>query len=245
MDKKIQCIDGGFKQTLDMLPGIWCIIDMESRFVYYNNEFAVLGCIENLCSDFLIGKTGESIPKGHGNSADHFWSTDGLIIESKKMQKLLHCFQIQNDNWVIMEIDKKPILNSDNEVEAVILKFTDKSTDKSLDLALAVASHHKDKINLTQNIPYLINLDKSLTKISLKPKESECLFYLTRGFSYKNIAELQKVSYRTVVNHVNKIRIKFDASTTDDLISKTFFSGYSIPIPKNVFSQRIVIILPC
>lgn len=181
MNKKIQCVDSSFKQTLDMLPGIWCIIDIESRFVYYNHEFAVLGCIDSLCEDFLLGKTGDAIPKGHGSSADHFWSTDGLIIDSKSLQKLLHCFQIQNGDWIIMEIYKKPIFNSDNEVEAVILQFTDKSSDKSLDLALAVANNHKDKINPTQNLPFLINLDKSLTKINLKPKESECLFYLTRG----------------------------------------------------------------
>jgi PAS domain-containing protein len=45
------------KQTFDLLPGIWCIVDSESRYIYYNQAYALLVGLADKPEGYLYGKT--------------------------------------------------------------------------------------------------------------------------------------------------------------------------------------------
>ena len=242
-DREIECTKFNFKQCLDLLPGIWCVVDRHSRFIYYNKAYAELAGIEHLPADFLLGKTRESIPANEHGSTGVFWFTDRMVISSKKKISALHCIQVDDGNWRVLQVDKQPVLNSANEVEALIFQFIDQTANQTLDLALAIEKQHQSAEIYEINGCVLLCTSKFQQQIDLKPKESECLFYLSRGFPYKQIALMQNVTYRTIVDRIERLKIKFGVSTTTQLISKALIGGHYKHIPKNVFHKSMVIVL--
>jgi len=225
---------------------MWCVVDTASRIIYcnknYNNILCNLVGIEPHNNDLFIGKTHEDIIKNKLLFKDNFFVSDRMVIESKTMVSLLYCLQKSNLEWIVLQADKNPILNVDGEVEAIMFHITDQTAARSLDLALAISKEVKIDKTSDRAASVLININNMKKTVELKTKESECLFYLTRGFSYKEIARKQKVSYRTIVDQVYRLKNKFDASTTSDLITKSIASGYINALPSDLFQRPMLII---
>lgn len=230
-----------FKQTFDLLPGIWCIVDTESRYIYYNQAYAELVGVADEPPGYLDGKTVADMHCRAAECAPIFWQEDALVKSTKKMIRVLNSIQMADGLWKVLQIDKQPVLNAQGEVTAIIFHLIDQSANHMLDLALSVAKNNPTNPAVPTGI--LINLGLLQKRIELKPKESECLFYLSRGFSYKEIAKIQGITYRTVVDHIERLKLKFDAPTTDDLISKALANGYPGSVPQHYFDQQISIIL--
>lgn len=229
------------KQTFDLLPGIWCIVDDASRYIYYNQAYAELVGVADKPLDYLLGKTVAAMHCQAAKCAPIFWQEDALVKSSKKMVCVLNAIQMADGLWKVLQIDKQPIINQAGEVEAIIFHLIDQSANHMLDLALSIAK----EISPDEQAPngVLININNKLDKIELKPKESECLFYLSRGFSYKEIAKVQGITYRTVVDHIERLKLKFNAVTTTDLISKALAIGFPGAVPQRYFNQQISVIL--
>jgi DNA-binding CsgD family transcriptional regulator len=229
------------KQILDLLPGMWCVVDTSSRYTYYNQAYAGLVGVADKPMDYLIGKTVANMICKAADCAPIFWQADALVRDSKKMVRVLNVIQMANGLWTILQIDKQPVLNANGEVEAIIFHLIDQSSNHMMDLALSIAKETKP----TETVPngILINISKISEKVELKPKESECLFYLSRGFSYKEIAKIQDVSYSTIVDHIERLKVKFKAPTTGELINRALAAGYPGSVPQRYFEQQISIIL--
>jgi DNA-binding CsgD family transcriptional regulator len=229
------------KDTLDLLPGIWCVVDINSCYIYYNHAYAVLVGIADKPPGYLYGKTVADMHCRAAECAPIFWQEDALVKSSKKMVRVLNTIQMADGLWKVLQIDKQPILNAEGEVEAIIFHLIDQSANHMLDLALSIAKETPIDKNAPNGV--LINIGSLVGKIELGPKESECLFYLSRGFSYKEIASTQGISYRTVVDHIERLKLKFNAPTTADLISKALAAGYPGSVPQCYFKQQLSIIL--
>ena len=228
------------KLTFDLLPGIWCIVDTQSQYVYYNRAYAELVGVGHKPLDYLLGKTVAAMLCNAAKCAPLFWEEDHLVISSKKMVRVLNAIQMADGLWKVLQIDKQPIINTYGDVEGIIFHLIDQSANHLLALALSIAK----ETPLDKSKPgTLVNLGSTPEDIKLKPKESECLFYLTRGFSYKEIAAAQDITYRTVVDHIERLKLKFKAVTTTDLISKALAAGYPGSVPQRYFNQQISIIM--
>ncbi len=221
------------------------MVDTHSRYTYYNPAYATLVGVADKPRDYLIGKTVADMHCKAAQCASIFWEEDALVKRSKKMVRVLNSIQMADGLWKILQIDKQPILNVEGEVEAIIFHLVDQSANHMLDLALSIAKTHKPNQEMPNGL--LINISALPEKIDLKPKESECLFYLSRGFSYKEIAKFQDIAYRTVVDHIERLKLKFKATTTEDLINRALTAGYPGSVPQRYFEQQLSIILspPC
>ena len=62
-------------------------------------------------------------------------------------------------------------------------------------------------------------------------RESECLFFLIRGFPIKSIARKMGVSEKAVDAFSAKVRIKLSCTTKADLVEKIFNDGVLGVIP--------------
>jgi DNA-binding CsgD family transcriptional regulator len=229
------------KSVFDLLPGTWCIVDRQSRYIYYNQAYAELVGVAAQAPGYLDGKTVADMHCRAAECAPIFWQEDALVKSTKKMIRVLNTIQMADGLWKVLQIDKQPILNAEGEVTAIIFHLIDQSANHMLDLALSVAKEAPLNNALPNGI--LINLSSLVKKIDLKPRESECLFYLSRGFSYKEIAKAQGITYRTVVDHIERLKLKFDALTSADLIRKALASGYPGSVPQRYFDQQLSIIL--
>lgn len=56
--------------------------------------------------------------------------------------------------------------------------------------------------------------------MNLTSRQEECLHYLTKGMTMKQIARILGVSDRTVEHHIEVVKMKFDCQTKADLILK-------------------------
>jgi PAS domain S-box-containing protein len=229
------------KQTFDLLPGIWCIVDTQSRYLYHNRAYTQLVGTANEPADFLYGKTVADMHCRAAECAPIFWQEDALVKSTKKMVRVLNTIQMADGLWKVLQIDKQPILDIAGEVIAIIFHLIDQSANHMLDLALSIARDTPIDKNSPHGI--LVHTGHNQSDIELKPKESECLFYLSRGFSYKEIAKVQGITYRTVVDHIERLKLKFNVTTTANLISKALATGYPGSVPQRYFHQQISIIL--
>jgi DNA-binding CsgD family transcriptional regulator len=187
------------KQTLGLLPGIWWMVDPQSRYIYYNQSYAELVGHADKPLSFLIGKTVADMNCNAAACAPIFWQEDALVKSTKKMVRVLNAIQMADGLWKVLQIDKQPILNANGEIESIIFHLIDQSANHMLGLALSIAK--ATPLSKTSPNGVLINIVNMHDQVDLKPKESECLFYLSRGFSYKEISQIQNVAYRTVVDH--------------------------------------------
>jgi DNA-binding CsgD family transcriptional regulator len=237
----LECLDYDLKKTLNTLPGIWCVVDNKSRYVFYNKAFRIFFEVDQLEEDFLIGKTRDKLPDNINKPIERFLYTDKMALKSKKDVRAIHTYIGKNREWVVVEVIKRPILNCNGEVEAIVIRYIDQTSNHHLDLAMAIAKKVHQQNNESLGVKILILNNKKCMK--LKPKESECLFYIMRGVSYRQISEVQKVSYRTVVEQVQRLKLKFNASTRGDLLIKALSSACFINAPASMFNKSKQLIL--
>lgn len=80
--------------------------------------------------------------------------------------------------------------------------------------------------NKVNGILALVKIDSKipLSNISdertISKRELQCLYYLTKGFSLKQIAHVLKISPRTVEHHINSTKSKLNCYHRSDLIEK-------------------------
>jgi DNA-binding CsgD family transcriptional regulator len=60
----------------------------------------------------------------------------------------------------------------------------------------------------------------------LSPRQQECLFFMTRGKTAKEIGKMLGCSHRTIETHIDHIKSKFQCSTKGELIEKAFENGF-------------------
>lgn len=231
------------KEAYDLLPGIWCVVDAKSRYLYYNTAYAKLVGVADQPADYLLGKTVADMNCNAAACANLFWEADAKVIATKRMVQVLHSIQMANGQWTVLQIDKQPVLDEQGEVCAIIFHLIDQSANHMLDLALSVAEE-KAKKSADSPGARLVNLSNQSLKVELKPKESECLFYLIRGYSYKEIASIQNITYRTVVDHIERLKSKFNVNTSNELITRALVAGHPGAVPQRYFEHQLSIILP-
>lgn len=66
------------------------------------------------------------------------------------------------------------------------------------------------------------DLQFGLNDIDLSKRQSECLYYLTKGMSIKQIAKKVNLSPRTVSHYLDAVKIKLNCTRRSDLIEKVF-----------------------
>lgn len=58
------------------------------------------------------------------------------------------------------------------------------------------------------------------TGVRITKRQNECLYYLVKGMTMKQIAAALKLSPRTIEHYIENLKIKFDCSSRIDLIAK-------------------------
>jgi DNA-binding CsgD family transcriptional regulator len=225
-------------EAIDLLPGAWCLMDPKSRYLHYNFAYLKMIGAEHLSRYDLIGKTVADMPCNAASCAELFWEEDDEVRRTKKTVTVLNTIKMKNDQWWVIQINKCPILNERNEIEAILFNFIDHSNNNFLDLALQINKNLKHEHTAKAQI----KIKRKSQIVSLGIKESEVLFYLARGISYKEIAAMQNVAYSTIIDHVERIKNKFHAATLEELIKNALSNGYPHGLPQALFDKQFSII---
>jgi DNA-binding CsgD family transcriptional regulator len=81
-----------------------------------------------------------------------------------------------------------------------------------------------DKVDLHQ----LITADEC--PVNITPRESDCLYWLLKGCSAKEIAKVKCLSPRTIEQHVDSLKKKFGCKTSLELVSNLFHEHHNFSL---------------
>jgi DNA-binding CsgD family transcriptional regulator len=146
----------------------------------------------------------------------------------------LYCYN--NDDWKIILAEKYTLKDENNNAVALVSHISDLTHSNVVDINkfISLTSNNKYSQLPKQQGGYLIGHDSM--QIPLSTRQSECLFFLVRGKTIKEIAQILRLSSRTVEIYVEQLKVKFGCQRKSDLIARSIASGYINNIPESLFN---------
>lgn len=220
---------------IEQLTGLFVVMDLESRFLVMNKT--ALDWCDFKSYDDMKGETYYNIPCKIAENHEAFVKQDELTRERSTALRILGYYCYAHNEWKILFGEKYQLKNKNNELIATVSHFNDITNYNLIDLSKLLnitTDKNLSKIYKKQT-GYILEdcyLDFSLTK-----RQSECLFFLMRGKTSKEIAKILNVSFRTVEIYIDQVKHKLNCSKKSDLIEKAMAYGYMNIIPNSLFEN--------
>jgi DNA-binding CsgD family transcriptional regulator len=147
---------------------------------------------------------------------------------------ILGYFCYANDDWKVIFGKKYLVKNQNGQILALVSHFNDITNynlinlNKILDITI---NRYSVKVSRRQ-VSYV--LDDNYSEVSLSKRQSECMFFLLRGKTAKDIAKILNLSPRTIEDHIDQIKLKLNCTTKSELLEKAIAYGYMNIIPKSL-----------
>jgi DNA-binding CsgD family transcriptional regulator len=168
---------------------------------------------------------------------DVYIAQNQSLIAHNTELSILGYYCYANDDWKII-FGKKYILKDQNDkILALVSHFNDITRYNIVDLNKFLEitiGKHSVKINRKQ-VSYVLN--DTYHETLLSKRQSECMFFLLRGKTAKDIAKILRLSPRTVEEYIDQIKSKLNCNTKSDLIEKAIQLGYINIIPKSLLEK--------
>ena len=221
-------------QIFARLPGLVLWIDSNRKNLGLNEAHAkVLGYkrVED-----ALGKTTFDIPCKAVELAETFFGHQAEVINlgvSKKLFGII-CF---SDEVRAMVTAKKPLVNPQGAIVGAFIQsfeFTGINILNSANL-LAQLDLKKRPSGFLNQFEYEV-IEEGFCK-ELTQREFECLFFLMRGKSSKEIGRFMKISNKTVDHHIEHIKTKLGCKTRSEIICKAFEGGFFEMVTPSIIRQ--------
>ncbi|MBU2710805.1 helix-turn-helix transcriptional regulator [Zooshikella harenae] len=238
----MQKVDPKLARFFDQLPGAWGCKDAESNFMYANEDYARLIGLNHHFD--IIGRTDFDMPCETVNCAEQFRRQDQQVIGANKKLRILDIHPFAGGEWKAYIFTKTPLLDDNDYIMGTIFHGADITSASTVELGsllgrIQMGAAQGD--SLVSQSSYI--LDKSYGAVKLTERQSECLFYLIRGKTAKEIAQILGLSMRTIEIYINQLKTKFNAQSKADLIDQSISMGYLALIPERLFCQQLSITL--
>lgn len=206
------------KTQSQQLPIIYMIKDKNSRFQFMTNIAAQHTGSQS--GDELINRTTADLNCEAANFADDFEHYESLCRYQRSETLLLSLIHSAKGAEISL-ISNKPIINENGVLEG---------TETWAQILPSAAS--LDKIIQTyQHVPLDESRNPASDSKTLTLREQECVYYLTKGFTFLEIGTKLFISPRTVETHVANIKKKLSVKTRAELIVRACEMGYLIINP--------------
>lgn len=237
-----QPLDFNLEVLSDYMPGAF-LWKKDLNSVYMETNAACANLFGFRRKRDISGFVDEEIPCKIAEFAEVFRQQDQRVISSGKPLKILEIHPCASEQWKVMLNTKNPLRNSGGDIVgtfAYCLDITQEMSQIATILArLGVQHYSKGKIAQGSFL-----LDQSGLEIELTKRQAECLFYLIRGKTFKQIAQALKVSPRTVEDHIEQLKLKFACQNKSELVETAIQQGFINVLPPNLFSQSVSQALP-
>lgn len=206
------------------------IIDQSPGFMgWKNRDLTYAGCNANLatmlglqCPDNIVGLTDRDL-RDFTEESYQFHHHNDLLALSGKTVHCLHQSTTFNGEG-LFTIIKKPLIDNEKKIIGIIYHCTPMQTTASLSMM------QQDKRNLVAMPAANIN--------KLSAREMECLFYVLRGKTLKEIAIMLQLSRRTIETYFENIKNKFGCTNKTELLVQAISKGYMNIIPDNLIESQ-------
>lgn len=217
---------------VNQMSGLFLVMDKNSRFILANKVAANWTGFKS--SDSMLGKTYHDMLCKASEQHDIFKNQDTLTRNRDKHVKIVGYYQYA-DKWQLVFGEKYPLRDNEGNLVGTVSHFNDVTNCNLIDLSKFLKiSQHGDSIKLgREQNGYLV--EDHYPDITLPGRQSECLFFLLRGKTAKDIGKILGLSYRTVEGHIEQIKNKFQCSSKSELVEKAISYDYMNIIPEGLF----------
>ena len=195
------------------LPIIYMLKDKNSRFQFMTDIAAQH--TGSASSSELINLTASDLKCDAADFADDLKHYDNMCMYQRSEVMLLSLIQSAMGARISL-ICNKPIINEKNEVEGV--ETWAQILPNAPGLEKIIQGYHDiisdDAGQQSPEMPFLTM------------REQECIFYVTKGFTFVEIAQKLLISPRTVETHITNIKNKLNVKTRAELIVRVCELGY-------------------
>lgn len=218
-------------QILDQIPcPMWCK-DAKLNYVFANKRMYQLTKLKSID---IINRNDYELP--WDIYAESYRDADKIVITSGKPLAILHPVKLGNNDEITIISRKNLIKDNSGNISGVLGLITVVANKKIIDSSKIL--NHVDTELIGHDINYYF-FECDINKFNLTSREKECLFFLIRGKTTKEVSNILAISPRTVETHIEHIKIKFNCSKKSDLISKAIENGYFHIIPDTIPLEKL------
>lgn len=224
------------EKILNQMAGHISIVNIQHKIVWANQKTISLLGFKSL--DDLIGKSYVNLKCGLNERSEAIKAFDKLVFTSNKRTNC-HGYCKYADGWQLYLCEKSPIVNDKNELIGLINHCNDLTNYNLIDLGRFIFDLEKNNIKHNRQFSYLIE-EESSDRYLLSARQIECLFFLLRGKTDKEIAKIFNLFPRTIESYILEIKFKMQCSTRGQIIDKSFNEGLLNIYPKSFLNKNII-----
>jgi DNA-binding CsgD family transcriptional regulator len=212
------------------MPGWLFAKDLRSEFVGMSDS----------CANFLgwnnyeqtLGKTDYQVPCKTSEYGYRFVAEDLQVFNSGTNILNLEVYEFA-EGWKSVIVQKAPFRNKDGRIIATFCQAFDVSNINIFRGFIYL--NYTDKKFLGDPEPATYILNSEHCPLPLSTRQQECVFWLIRGKTTKEVAYLLSLSERTVESYIEQIKYKLECYTKGQIIEKAIDAGFLYYIPERLF----------
>jgi len=218
------------ESLLWQLPGIIGFKDKDSVFLGCNKNAANITGFSSM--DDYVGRTDYELRCDAVKSAKIFRSHDRIAMkEGKSITLEIHRYGDQRIHAFL--VNKSAIFNNSGCLFGTSFNGIDATSILSMDIGKLMLEDYRRFYGNKHCIAQVQSVGCASFDIKLTRRESECIFYLIRGKTAKEIAAILSRGQRTIETHLENLKKKFGVNTKSALIDAAIASGYMNHFPEH------------
>ncbi|HVV67934.1 MAG TPA: LuxR C-terminal-related transcriptional regulator [Gammaproteobacteria bacterium] len=221
---------------LSAVPGYIVWKDVGSKIICAN-QFAInrLG-FQNFQQ--IYGKTPVNLNCRFAEIGESLMASDQFTMQHDKQINIVVSAFMFGPQWGFYLGQQQPLKNKDNQIIGTSVHCVEMTGSSVVDQfsQLFIAEQKRGVPKINQGI--FRSLENS-TGWNLSPRQEECLFWLLRGKSAKEIADLLGISKRTSEHYIESIKEKSGVRSKSELIDIALGKGFASNLPKHWYKFPI------
>lgn len=223
--------------TLNQVDHMVFWTDINSKQIIANEKFIKLtgyNGLDDMHGTFYYDQKTESAA-----FHNHWVLQDKNVLQSCAEEKLISYLQLAGTNTrSLYYAVKSPAFDKSGNIIGITQVCIDITSNAMLSFIPLINSHDQKHLIGNDKGAFTYRLNRSFCScdqsIKLTPRQSECLFFILRGKSAKEIGKILNISHRVVEHHTTNIHIKFRTHSKSQLIEKAIQLGFTGLIPTNI-----------
>ena len=219
---------------INQMSGFFAVVDLNSKFLCVNEMGAQWTGFKS--PELMIGLSYADVKCRAADDADLFLHHDQLVKE-RGIFRFIGYYCYAGDDWKIIVGERFLLKDNQNAPIGMAIHFNDFTHCRLIDINRFLIDHPVKYCTKNTRKQLIYSIENYYPETQLSERQSECLFFLLRGKTTKEVAHLLNLSPRTVESYINEIKFKLQCNTKSQLIEKAIHSGYLNIIPTNVFQS--------
>jgi DNA-binding CsgD family transcriptional regulator len=224
------------EKILTQMAGYILLVNTKHEIVWANQKTIQSFGFESL--DEIVGETYVNLKYGMSGRSESIKACDKSVFASNKQISCIG-YNEYADGWKLAFCEKSLITNDEKKPISLISHWNDLTNYNLVDIGRFMFDSEKNNIKSSKEFTYKIEEETS-NRYSLSTRQIECLFFLLRGKTDKDIAKIFNLSPRTVESYIQEIKFKMQCSTRGQIIDKSFNEGLFNTYPKSFLDKNIM-----